>query len=149
MNPNDARRSLDDIHRLQDRARDESIRHGFSPAYQAASAAVAFVMLAAADMPPRVGTVVALLAAVLLLAIALTHKNRAAVRRRPTGLEVLFQLGVAAVLVACYAGILAAAGALDLPAPHAIGGAVVVVLGLAVLSPTRRVCGALAERKRP
>jgi hypothetical protein len=51
MTPDDAQTSLDDIRRLQDRTRDEYVRHGFSRPYMLASALALFIAFASFDLP--------------------------------------------------------------------------------------------------
>jgi ABC-type Co2+ transport system permease subunit len=151
MNPHEARVSLDDIRRLQDRTRDAYVRHGFSRTSLLIMALAMFVMIASLDLPspwPTVGLGIGL---GLLAGLGLAQQRRAPVRRRLTWPEALYCAGTAAVfLVALVAFELPAALAvltLDLPVQHTISGAALAATFLAGAGPVRRGFAAIVRNE--
>lgn len=150
MTPYDAQTSLDDIRRLQDRTRDEYVRHGFSRPYMLASALVLFVAFASFDLPAPWDTRAVTSGVGLSLVLLVVHQQRAPVRRRPTGPELLFYAGMSAALIVAYVAfsIAAAVAALKfgLPASHTVAAAALALTTLASVKPARRVFASIARR---
>jgi hypothetical protein len=143
----DAQASLNDIRRMQDRTRDEYVRHGFARSYVIAVAVVLFVAVAARDLPSPWDGGVSLLAVGVLVAMAVVQARRAAVRRQPGGLEVLVLVGAAAALLAALTGFVAASRALDLPAPYTMAAAALALTSVVAARWTRLVYAAAVRRQ--
>ncbi|MDH2425339.1 hypothetical protein [Sphaerisporangium sp. TRM90804] len=147
MTQHDAHASLDDIRRMQNRTREEYSRHGFARPYVLVSAVLLFVMFASADLPRPWNAVVGMVVLVLAVALLVVHQLRAAVRRRPTGLELLFYVGAAAVLLTIFSAFQIGAFALGLPAPNVIAAAALALTSVAAARPGRRVFEAIMRRE--
>lgn len=143
MNPDQARGSLDDIHRLQDRTRGAYVRHGFARPYILATALGVFIALASIDLPSPWSTVVFLGGEGLLLSVMAVHRRRAPVRRKPTFPEVVFYAVFIALLLALYVAYSIAATlgvlAFGLPMQHTVAAAALALTTLAIAAPARRV----------
>jgi phosphatidylserine synthase len=146
MTSPDPQTSIDQIRRLQDRTRDEYVRHGFSRPYLLVLALAIFVMFASHDLSGPWDSVVGLLGAALLVAGLLVHQRRASVRRRPTALEALFSLVVGGVLLLICAVFLGAAHSLDLPAPNTIAATAIALAIVCGAQLTRPVFTAIVRR---
>jgi hypothetical protein len=150
MNPDDAQTSLDDIRRLQDRTRDEYVRHGFSRPYLLASALVLFIAFASFDLPAPWGTTAVTSGVGLALGLLVVHQHRAPVRRRPTGPELLFYAGASAGLIVVYVAFSVATAIadlkFDLPAPHTVAAAALALTTLLCANPARRVFESTVRR---
>ncbi|MFJ8850013.1 hypothetical protein [Streptomyces sp. NPDC102437] len=145
MTSNDAQARLTEIRRLQERTSDEYVRHGFSRPYLITAALMIFIALASFDLPNPWSGAMLLPVFALVVGQLITYRRRASVRRRPTGPEVLFALGLSAVFLAAFAGLLAAARAMGAPAPHAVAAAVLALASLPVAGLARRAFGALVR----
>lgn len=150
MNPEEARGSLDDIRRLQDRTRGEYVRHSFARPYMLMSALGLFIALASLDFPQPWQTTVFLVGEGILVAVALLHRRRAPVRRKPTALELLFQVAMGVVLIAVYIAysIAVSLGAFEfgLPMQHSIAAAALALTSLAAVVPARRLFGLIVRQ---
>jgi hypothetical protein len=150
MTPDDAQTSLDDIHRLQDRTRDEYVRHGFSRPYMLASALVLFIAFASFDLPAPWDTTAAMLGVGLSLGLLVVHQHQAPVRRKPAGPELLFYAGASVCLIVAYVAfsIATAIASLkfDLPAPHTVAAAALALTTLLCANPARRVFESIVRR---
>jgi hypothetical protein len=142
----DPQASLDDIRRMQDRTRDEYVRHGFARSNVIAVAVLLFVAIASRDLPNPWDGAVSLLAVGVLVAMAIVHARRAPVRRQPSGRELLVMLGASAALVGALIGFVAAAHALDLPAPYTFAAAALALTSVVVAQWTRRAYAAVVRR---
>lgn len=142
MTPDDAHTSLDDIRRLQDRTRDEYVRHGFAYPYLLISALGLFIAFASFDLPVPWSTVVALAGVGVAVGVLPVHQRRASIRRKPTGPELLFHVAGAAGLIAAYVAFSIAAVVAHLrfgmPAPHTVAAAALALTTLACARPARR-----------
>jgi hypothetical protein len=143
----DPQASLDDIRRMEDRTRDEYVRHGFARSNVVAVAVLLFIAIASRDLPNPWDGVVSLLAVGALVALAIVHARRAAVRRNPSGLELLLLLGASGALLAALVGFVAAARALDLPAPHTFAAAALALTSVVAARWTRRAYAAVVRRQ--
>ena len=147
MTSHDPQTSLEEIHRLQDRTRDEYVRHGFSRPYLLVSALAVFLMFASHDLPnPYWNSAAAALGVALVVGGLVVHQRRAAVRRRPTALELLFSVTLGAVLLLIWAVFLGAAQTLGLPAPNTIAAAVIALVILGGASLIRPAFTAIVRR---
>jgi cation transport ATPase len=99
MNPHDAQSSLDAIRQLQDRSREEVVRHSFARPYVLLAALGLFVMLASTDLQRPWSLAAILLGFGLYVGVGLVRERWASVQRKPSGLEVLFYLGLSAGLM--------------------------------------------------
>ena len=143
----DARASLDDIRRMQARTRDEYVRHGFARRYVVAVAVALFVAIAARDLPLPWNGAVSLLAVGALVVMATVRMRRATVRRRCSAQEVLLLLGASAVLLAALTGFVAAAHALDLPAPNTLAAAALALTSIVAAQWTQQAYAAVLRRQ--
>jgi len=147
MTPHDLQTSAEEIRRLQDRTRDEYLRHGFSRPYLLVSALAVFMMFASHDLPgPYWDSAAGALGAALLVGGLVVHQRRASVRRRPTALELLFSAAIGAVLLLICAVFLGAARTLDLPAPNTVAAAAIALAILLGANLTRPVFTAIVRR---
>lgn len=150
MNPDEARGSLDDIRRLQDRTRGEYIRHGFARPYLLTSVFGLFIALASFDFPSPWQLIVFLLGEGVMVGVVIVQRRRAPVRRNPTAPVVLFNVGVGVALLAVYVAysIAAALGvqAFDLPMQHTIVAAAVTLTVLVAVAPARRLFDSIVPR---
>ena len=147
MTPHDPQTSVEEIRRLQDRTRDEYVRHGFSRPYLLVTALAVFIMFASSDLPsPYWDNAVAALGLALTVGGLLVHQRRASVRRRPTALELLFSVGVGGVLVVVVSVSLGVAHTLGLPAPNTFAAAVIALTVLGGANLTRPVYTAIVRR---
>ncbi|MFI7418363.1 hypothetical protein [Nonomuraea sp. NPDC049684] len=143
MNQHDAQTSLDDIHRLQARTRQQIVRQSFALPRVAVSALALFVMLAAIDLPSPWYYLGAALGVVVYGGVGIVCEHRAAVRRKATGREALFHgVLLACVMVAFAVGRIAASALFGLP-PHgaasqAVAGAVVAAVVYVAATPLNR-----------
>jgi hypothetical protein len=143
----DPQASLDHIRRLQDRTRDEYVRQGFARPNVVAVAVALFVAIASRDLPGPWDGGVSLLAVGALVGMAIVHARRAPVRRTSSASEVLLLLGAAAALLAALVGFVAAAHALDLPAPYTFAAAALALTSIVVAQWTRRAFAAVVRRQ--
>jgi hypothetical protein len=147
MTSPDPQTSVEEIRRLQDRTRDEYVRHGFSRPYLLVTALAVFVMFASSDLPrPYWNNAVAVLGAALIVGGLVVHQRRAAVRRRPTALEVLFSVGLGIVLMVICSVCLGVTHTFDLPAPNTIAAAAIGLVVLCGANLTRPVFAAIVRR---
>src|SRR5689334_662728 len=100
MTLQDARSTLDDIRRLQDKTRDELLRNAFALPYMLLMALGLFIQYASTDLPSPWDDGVLLLGLTLYVGVVIVHTRarlcRASVRPRSTRLtplEVVFYLG--------------------------------------------------------
>ena len=145
----DPQASLDDIRRMQDRTREEYVRHGFDRPHVLAVAVALFVAIASRDLPNPWDSVVNLLAVGALVAMAIVHARRAAVRRHPGRAELLLSLGAIVALLAALAGFVAAARALDLPVPNTFAAAALALTSVVTAQWTKPACMAIVRRSDP
>ena len=143
MEPAEARSSLDEIQRLQDRTRSEYVRHTFARSYTLMSALGLFIALASLDFPQPWQLLVFLVGEGVLVGVPLVQRRRAPVRRKLTFPEVMFQVVVGVVLIGVFIAysIATSLGALafDLPMHHTIVAAALALTTLVVAVPMRRV----------
>lgn len=149
MLPQNARASLDAIHRLQGRSVDESVDHGFARPYVLLSALVVFVMFASSDLPGPWDGFATALGLGLAAMVSVICQRRIRVHRRPTGRERLLYVAAAVVfLVACVAFQIAAAVAavkLGMPAHHTVAAAATALTVVATAGPARKTFKAVAR----
>lgn len=139
MNPDEARSSLDDIRRLQNRTRDEYIRQGTSlPSVLLVSLGL-FVVFASFDLPDPWDLVAVLLGDGLILAVVVVGYARARVHRKPAGNEVVFILAMSVYVIMAFVAFLIAVRLLGLPVPYTIAGAATALGCVASARPVRRV----------
>ncbi|WP_101790854.1 hypothetical protein [Nonomuraea indica] len=143
MNQHDAQASLDDIHRLQDRTREQIVRQSFATPRVVISALGIFVALAAIDLPRPWYFVGPAIGWALYAGVGIVYEHRASVRRRVTRQETLFHLGlVACIMVAFGIGRIAAFALFDLPAQgllsQAAAGAIVAAVVYVAAMPVNR-----------
>ncbi|MFI7691151.1 hypothetical protein ACIBQ6_18915 [Nonomuraea sp. NPDC049655] len=144
MNQHDAQTSLDDIHRLQARTRQQIVRQSFALPRVLVSALGLFVMLAALDLPSPWFYLGAALGVVVYAGVGIVCEHRASVRRKATGREALFHgVLLACVMVGFGIGRIASFALFDLP-PHgllsqAVAGAVVAALAYVAATPVNRL----------
>ncbi|TDC92949.1 hypothetical protein [Actinomadura sp. 7K507] len=143
MNPDEARGSLDEIHRLQDRTRSEYVRHTFARPYTLASALGLFIALASLDFPQPWQIIVFLVGEAILIGVLFVQRRRAPVRRKLTAPEVMFQVAMGVALIGAFIAfsIAASLGAFEfgLPIQHTIAAAALALTVVAVSVPVRRV----------
>ena len=86
----------------------------------------------------------------LSLVLLVVHQQRAPVRRKPTGPELLFYAGMSAALIVAYVAfsIAAVVAALKfgLPASHTVAAAALALTTLACVKPARRVFASIVRR---
>ena len=112
MHPHDAKSSLDDIRRLQDRTREQVVRQSFTLSYVLLAAVGLLVGLASIDLQNPWGTAALLLGFGLFVGVGIVRERRALVQRKPTGLEWLFWVGLSAGLILLFSVFRIAAWAL-------------------------------------
>jgi predicted permease len=141
MDSEDARRSLADMRRLQDRTLQEYIRRTFSRPGVLLLALGLFIVCASFDLPGRWDTAAVVLGDALIFAVIVVGYARASVRRKPNGAEVGIVLAVSAVLLTGFVALLIAGRLLGLPEPYTIAAAVTALayVLLAFGRPTRRL----------
>jgi hypothetical protein len=88
MHPQDAQSSLDTIHHLQDRTREEIVRQMFPLPYVLISALGIFIGFAAIDLPGLWSTAGSLLGFGLWVGVGIIYSHWTSVRRRATAQEV-------------------------------------------------------------
>ncbi|MFI7614008.1 hypothetical protein ACIBP6_22525 [Nonomuraea terrae] len=143
MNQQDARTSLDDIHRLQDRTREQIVRQSFALPRVVISALGLFIAFAAIDLPRPWNFVFLVAGMVLYAGVGIVYEHRASVCRKVTSQEALFHGGLlACIMVAFSIGRIAAFALFDLP-PHgllsqAAAGAIVVAVAYVAATPVNR-----------
>ncbi|YCK40341.1 hypothetical protein ACNF49_41645 [Actinomadura sp. ATCC 39365] len=144
MNQHDAQTSLDDIHRLQDRTRQQIVRQSFALPRVLVSALGLFVMLAAMDLPSPWRYLGAALGVVVYAGVGIVYEHRASVRRTATRREAVFHgVLLAWVMVAFGIGRIASFALFDLP-PHgmlsqAVAGAAVAAVAYVAATPVNRL----------
>ncbi|MGP4022726.1 hypothetical protein [Actinomadura sp. 3N407] len=138
MNPDEARASLDEIRRLQDRTRDEYIRQGTSRPEVLLVALGLFIVFASFDLPDPWDLIAMLLADGLIFGVLAVGYARASVRRKPTGAEVMFILAMSAYVIVGFGAFLITARMIGLPAPYTIAGAATALGCIASTRPFRR-----------
>jgi predicted permease len=143
----DLQASLDDIRRMQDRTREEYVRHGFARSYVIAVAVGLFVVIASRDLPHWWDSVVSLLGVGALIALAVVNGRRATVRRRAGRSEVVILVVAGVVLLGALAGFLAAAHGLDLPAPNTWAGAALALSSIVISEVTGKAYAAAVRRQ--
>lgn len=150
MNSNDAQAALADVQRMQERSRDEYVRHQYAWPYMLLTALGIFVALASSDLPSPWSTVAFLAGEAVLIGAAVLQRRRAPVQRKANAPEGLFVVGTAgAVLVAYIAfNIVASLGVLSfgLPAPRTFAAAGVALLFLVLAGPSRRIFQSVVRR---
>jgi hypothetical protein len=147
MTPHDPQTSVEEIRRLQDRTRDEYVRHGFSRPYLLVTALAVFIVFASSDLPtPYWNNAAAAFGMALTVGSLLVHQRRASVRRRPTALELLFSVGAGVVLLLVGSVCLGVAHTLDLPAPNTLAAAAIALAVLGGANLTRPVYTAIVRR---
>jgi membrane protein YdbS with pleckstrin-like domain len=99
MHPHDAQSSLDDIRRLQDRTREQVARQGFALSYVLLAALGLLVGLVSVDLQNPWRTVAFLIGFGVFVGVGIVHERRALVKRKPTGMEWLFWVGLSAGLM--------------------------------------------------
>ncbi|MGP4099416.1 hypothetical protein [Nonomuraea sp. KM90] len=143
MNPHDAQNSLDDIHRLQDRTREEIVRQSFTLPRVIISALSLFVAFSTIDLPRPWNLSFMVLGLAVYAGVGIVCEHRASVRRKTTTQEALFHGGlIACIMVAFAVGRIAAFALFDLP-PHgllsqAAGGAIVAAVAYVAATPVNR-----------
>ncbi|MFB4281931.1 hypothetical protein ACBJ59_42030 [Nonomuraea sp. MTCD27] len=143
MNPHDAQNSLDDIHRLQDRTREEIVRQSFTLPRVIISALGLFVAFSTIDLPRPWNLSFMVLGLAVYAGVGIVCEHRASVRRKTTTQEALFHGGlIACIMVAFAVGRIAAFALFDLP-PHgllsqAAGGAIVAAVAYVAATPLNR-----------
>ncbi|MEW9530358.1 hypothetical protein [Microbispora sp. NPDC049125] len=143
MNQHDAQTSLDDIHRFQDRTREQIVRQSFALPRVVVSALGLFIALAAIDLPHSWNLVALALGMALYAGVGIVCEHRAAVRRKATRQEALFHGGLlACVMVAFGIGRIAAFALFGLPPQgplsQATAGAIVAALAYVAATPVNR-----------
>ncbi|MFC5816957.1 hypothetical protein [Nonomuraea harbinensis] len=143
MNQHDAQASLDDIHRLQDRTREQIVRQSFALPRVVISALGLFTAFAAIDLPRPWNFVGLALGWAVYAGVGIVHEHRASVRRKPTPPEVLFHGGLlACIMVAFIVGRIASFALFDLPSQgllsQAAAGATVAALAYVAATPVNR-----------
>lgn len=146
MDPADARNSLDDIRRNQDRTREEYLRRGLSRTGWAVSALGLFLVFASLDLQGTWKNVVYLAGVVLVVGLALAGRARRSVHRRPGGAETAFCLGVSVVILAAFVALKIAARHAGLPAPATLAATAVLVAGIAAFPGFRSAYTAIVRR---
>ncbi|MGW0809130.1 hypothetical protein [Nonomuraea sp. NPDC002799] len=149
MYPHDAQYSLDQIHHLQDRTRDELVRHNFALPYMFLLALGIFVAYGSGDLQPPWDDIGCVLGLGLYMGVVIVQQLRmcrAAVRPRrlwvPTLRESLFYVGwgISPLLVFLASGF--AAGALGLTARATLAAGVTALTFVAATPLIRRVAKA-------
>lgn len=143
MNQHDAQASLDDIHCLQDRTREQIVRQSFATPRVVISALGIFVALAAIDLPRPWYLVGPAIGWALYAGVGIVYEHRASVRRRVTRQETLFHLGLVACIMAAFGiGRIAAFALFDLPPQgllsQAAAGAIVAAVVYVAAMPVNR-----------
>jgi hypothetical protein len=143
MNQHDAQASLDDIHRLQDRTRQQIVRQSFALPRVVISALGLFTAFAAIDLPRSWSFVIMALGILLYASVGIVYEHRASVRRKVTREEVLFHGGLLACIVVAFSvGRIAAFALFDLPPQgllsQATAGAFVAAVAYVAATPVNR-----------
>ncbi|MEV5829266.1 hypothetical protein AB0L25_27265 [Spirillospora sp. NPDC052242] len=150
MNTDDARSALADVHRMQERTRDEYVRHQFAWPYTLLTALGIFVALASSDLPSPWSTLVFVVGEAVLIGGAVLQRRRSPVKRKANGPEGLFVFGTAVAVIIAYIAfnIVASLGVLSfgLPAPRTFAAAGVALLVLVLAGPSRRVFQSVVRR---
>jgi predicted permease len=139
MDSEDARRSLADMRRLQDRTLQEYIRRTFSRPGVLLLALGLFIVCASFDLPGRWDTAAVVLGDALIFAVIVVGYARASVRRKPSGAELVIMLAASAYLIAGFVALHVAARLVGLPAPYTIAAAATALAFVAFGRPMRRV----------
>jgi hypothetical protein len=139
VDPDEARRSLDTMRRLQDRTREEYLRQSFSGPGALLVALGLFIVCASFDLPGRWDTVAMALGDALILGVLAVGYARASVRRKPSGAELVVMLAASAYLIAGFVALHVAARLVGLPAPYTIAAAATALAFVAFGRPMRRV----------
>ena len=154
MDLQDAQSTLNDIRRLQNRTRDELVRHTFALPYMVLMAVGIFVGYASTDLQAPWDDVVLVLGFGLFMGVVIVQHLRmcrASVRPRslwaPTGLELLFYLGWAASPLLLFLASASATETLDLPAQGTLAAAVTALTFVAATPLLRRVAKSLMQRQ--
>ncbi|TDD04311.1 hypothetical protein E1292_19415 [Nonomuraea deserti] len=102
MNFQNAQSALDDIHRLQDRTREEILRQSFALPYVLIAALGLFVSFGSGGFDGLWSSVAQGLGLLLYAGVGIVREHRASVRRKVTVQDVVFHIGLIAVLVMIY-----------------------------------------------
>ncbi|TDD12159.1 hypothetical protein [Nonomuraea diastatica] len=102
MNAQNAQSSLDDIHRHQDRTRDEILRRSFALPYVLVAALGLFAAFASGELQRPWSAVANGLGLFLYAGVGIVREHRAPVRRKVTVQDVVHHLGLIAVLIMIY-----------------------------------------------
>jgi len=102
MDPQDAQSSLDTIHRLQDRTRQEIVRGLFPLPYVLISALGLFAGFAAADLPDPWSTAGTVFGFTLWAGVGIVYGHFASVRRKATAREAGIYLAMMVALLAVF-----------------------------------------------
>ncbi|RJL27120.1 hypothetical protein [Bailinhaonella thermotolerans] len=133
MNHLDAQSSLDDIRRLQERTREEHLRHGFRWPYLLAVPLALFLALGSTDLGRPWSTLLPGAGLALSVALATMNERRASVRRRLTTAEFLFHTGTVLAAVVLFGVLRVAAWVVfGLPDEGALSQGVVAAAGAAL-----------------
>ncbi|MFD0899010.1 hypothetical protein [Actinomadura sediminis] len=150
MNTNDAQAALADVQRMQERTRDEYVRHQFARPYMLLTAFGLFVALASSDLPSPWSTVLFLVGEGILIGGATLQRRRSPVKRKANVPEGLYVIGAAAAVIVAYIAftIVASLGVLSfgLPAPRVWAAAALALLFLVLAGPSRRIFESVVRR---
>jgi hypothetical protein len=147
MSEYDPRRSLDDIRRYGDSARDAYVRHAFATPYALVTGVMLFMVYAAVDLPSPWRTIVGVVG-VLIGAVALAiGQKRAPVRRRPSGAEIAFCAVWGVGLVVVYGAARILAYTLGLPVPGVVAAGVLAVVSAVAVVATRPLYRAMLRNE--
>lgn len=143
----DPQRSLDDIRRYGDQARDAYVRHAFATPYALVMAVMLFVVYAAGDLPAPWRTIVTAGGILLGGGAIVIGQRRAPVRRRPSGAEIAFCVVWGVALIVFYGAVRILAYAIGLPAPGMVAAGVLAVACFVVTLATRPLYRALLRNE--
>ncbi|MFD9950619.1 hypothetical protein ACFWYW_58025 [Nonomuraea sp. NPDC059023] len=143
MNQHDAQTSLDDIHRLQDKTRQQLLRQSFALPRVLISALGLFIAFATIDLPHPWDFVGLALGTVLYMGVGIVYEHWASVRRKVTRQEMLFHCGLLACIMAAFIiGRIAAFALFNLPPQgllsQAVAGAIVAAVAYLAATPVNR-----------
>lgn len=143
----DAQASLEGIRRMRERSAEEYVRHMYSWPYMLATAFGIFLVFASFDLPGPWDDVVMWSGLGITVVVPMVLRRRAAVHRRPGGVETAWSLAVAGAMIMMYVVVQTAAViatlALGMPAPHTVAATVMAVFVLASTRLARRVSTAI------
>ncbi|MGJ6965858.1 hypothetical protein ACSDR0_28515 [Streptosporangium sp. G11] len=154
MNVQDAQTTLQDIRRLQDRTRDELVRHLVALPYMALMSVGLFIGYASIDIPDPWSDLALVLGFGLFVVMVFVQHLRmcvASVRPRSMGLsdrmELLFYLGWAAIPLLPFLASRWAAEILDLPMKNTVAAAVTALAYVAATPLLRGVAKSIMQRQ--